>query len=118
MRTYKYEKGAKAVQKNLAAIFNVSEDSLTYWENHRSEPKIKFYPFIFGSCVIVLLNLMDIYKFSGKTKAYRYLNGLNQKRFSTLMNLEHATVGVWENGKGQGGRELVEAFLPNLAPSY
>jgi len=103
-RTYKYEKRAKAVQKDVAAIFNVREDSITYWDNHRSEPKIKFYPCIFGFLCYCPFK-PDAYTFSGRTKAYRYLNGLNQKRFTKLLNLEHATVCVWGNGKGQGGKK-------------
>ncbi|MDM1048337.1 recombinase family protein [Sphingobacterium hotanense] len=35
-------------QKDVAAIFNVSEDCITYWENNISEPQIQYYPPIFG----------------------------------------------------------------------
>jgi len=100
-------------QKDVAAIFNVSEDCITYWENNRSEPQIQYYPPIFGFLGYCPFEL-DASTFAGKIKAYRYLNGLTQKRFAKLMNLDPATVGRWENGKGQGTKkELVEAFLAN-----
>ncbi|MBB1644568.1 hypothetical protein A9970_11435 [Sphingobacterium sp. UME9] len=98
-------------QKDVAAIFNVSEDCITYWENNRSEPQIQYYPPIIGFLGYCPFEL-DASTFAGKIKAYRYLNGLTQKRFAKLMNLDPATVGRWENGKGQGAKkELVEAFL-------
>ncbi|MVZ67327.1 helix-turn-helix domain-containing protein [Sphingobacterium sp. DK4209] len=88
-------------QKDVAEIFNVSKDCITYWENNRSEPQIQYYPYIFrflGYCPFKF----DTSTFAGKIKTYRYLNGLSQKRFAKLMNVDPATVSRWEEGTGRG----------------
>ncbi|WP_430720499.1 helix-turn-helix domain-containing protein [Sphingobacterium daejeonense] len=105
----------KLFQKDVAAIFNVSEDCITYWENNRSEPQIQYYPPIFGFLGYCPFKL-DKSTFSGKIKAYRYLNGLTQKRFAKLMNVDPATVSRWEDGKGGGVKKNeIDAVLSSCS---
>lgn len=99
------------LQKDVAIILNVSEDCVTYWENNRSKPQIKYYPQIIkflGYCPFEL----DLTTFEGRIKAYRYLNGLSRKHFGKLIEVDPQTVVGWENGRGKGlKREKLERFL-------
>ena len=101
----------KLLQKDVAKIFNVSEDCITYWETNRSEPQIKYYPRIIkflGYCPFKV----DLSTFEGRVIAYRYLNGLSLKYFGKLMEVDPKTVVGWENGRGKGSkRDKMERFL-------
>ena len=102
-------------QRDIAAIFNVSEDCITYWENNRSEPQIRYYPPIFGFLGYCPFEF-DTSTFAGKIKSYRYLNGLTQKQFAKLMNVDPATVSRWEDGKGVGVKKNeIDAILSSCS---
>ncbi|MCA5005990.1 helix-turn-helix domain-containing protein [Sphingobacterium bovistauri] len=100
----------RLLQKDLAAIFNVSEDSITYWENNRSEPQIQYYPPIFGFLGYCPFEL-DTSTPAGKIKTYRYLNGLSQKHFAMIIGVDPDTVGRWEAGKGPFSKKKLELLL-------
>lgn len=98
-------------QSDVARLFNVSSDCITYWENNRSEPQVQYYPHIIKFLGYFPFEL-DPSTFVGKIKAYRYFNGLSQKRFAKLMNVDPATATRWEEGKGGGIKKMeVEAIL-------
>lgn len=86
-------------QTDVARLFNVSEDCITYWENNRSKPQINYYPRIIEFLGYSPFEL-DTSTFKGKIKEYRYVNGLSQKRFAKMMNVDPSTVRLWEEGKG------------------
>lgn len=86
-------------QKDVGVLFNVSEACITNWENNKSEPQIQYYPLIFGFLGYCPFEL-DISTSIGRIKAYRYLNGLSQKRLAKMVDVDPSTVLAWENGKG------------------
>ena len=90
----------KLFQKDVAAIFNVSDDCVTYWENNRSEPQIQYYPLIFGFLEYCPFEL-DTSTLMGRIKAYRYMNGLIQSRLAKMLGVDPSTILAWENGKGR-----------------
>lgn len=90
----------KLFQVDVAKIFNVSEDCITYWENNRSEPQVNYYPRIIDFLGYSPFEL-DTSTFQGVIKAYRYVNGLSQKRFAKMMDIDPTTVRRWEQGKGR-----------------
>ncbi|TCC95041.1 helix-turn-helix domain-containing protein [Pedobacter hiemivivus] len=85
-------------QTDVAKMFSVSEDCITYWENNRSKPQINHYPRIIQFLGYFPFEL-DTSTIKGQIKAYRYVNGLSQKRFAMLMNADPVTVRLWENGE-------------------
>ncbi len=100
-------------QTDVARLFNVTPDSITYWENNRFEPQVQYYPRIIDFLGYFPFDI-DMSTFEGKVKAYRYRNGLSQKYFAKLMNVDPATVARWEEGKGSGTkRKEIEAKLSN-----
>ncbi|WP_286833460.1 helix-turn-helix transcriptional regulator [Sphingobacterium sp. UBA7038] len=101
----------KLFQKDLAVLFGVSEDCITYWENNRSTPQITYYPALIRFLGYYPFEL-DLTTFEGRIKAYRYLNGLSRKHFAKLMVVDPQTVIGWENGRGKRPkREKMERFL-------
>nr|WP_317166116.1 helix-turn-helix transcriptional regulator [Sphingobacterium sp. SGL-16] len=109
IRKKRIEKGL--FQTDLARLFNVTHDCITYWENNRSKPQVQHYPDIIEFLGYFPFEL-DISTFEGKIKAYRYINGLSQKNFAKNMGIDPATVTRWEEGKGRGPkRKEIEAFL-------
>ena len=84
-------------QSDVAKIFEVSTDCVTYWENNKSSPQIIFYPKIIkflGYCPFEF----DETTISGRIKAYRYRNGTSTKIFGRLLKVNSSTVTEWENG--------------------
>jgi DNA-binding transcriptional regulator YiaG len=95
----------KLFQKDVAAIFNVSDDCVTYWENNRSEPQIQYYPLIFGFLEYCPFEL-DTSTLMGRIKAYRYVNGLSQNRLARMVGVDPSTILAWENEKGRVSERL------------
>ncbi|WP_419788835.1 helix-turn-helix transcriptional regulator [Mucilaginibacter sp. X4EP1] len=85
------------LQKEIAAMINVSEDTITYWENGRFVPQVQYYP--------VIISFIGYYPFShetesmaGKLKQVRYCNGLNITKCAKLLAIDIATVKRYEAG--------------------
>ncbi|MBB1644561.1 hypothetical protein A9970_11400 [Sphingobacterium sp. UME9] len=95
----------KLFQKDVGAIFNVSEACITNWENNKNEPQIQYYPLIFGFLGYCPFEL-DISTLTGRIKAYRYLNGFSQKRLAKMVDVDPSTILAWENGKGRVSDKL------------
>lgn len=101
----------RLLQTDVARLLNVTPDCITYWENNRSEPQVQYFPRIIEFLGYFPFEL-DTSKFEGRIKAYRYINGLSQKRFAKMMNVDPATVTRWEEGKGRGAKkEQIEDVL-------
>lgn len=82
----------------LSKILGVTEDSITFWENGRSQPQVRYYPAIFS--------FLGYYPFeheansiTGKLKQVRYYNGWTCKEFAKVLGVDVATVTRWEHRK-------------------
>lgn len=103
----------KLLQKDVAEIFSVSEDSITFWENNRNKPQIKYYPHIIKFLGYYPFGL-DLSTFKGRIEAFRFINGLSQKQFAILMKIDPRTALQWEKGQGNGLKRVkMEQFLAN-----
>jgi DNA-binding XRE family transcriptional regulator len=83
-------------QKDVAERIGVSIDSITFWENNRSQPQIQFYPKIIKFLGYYPLP-QDMKTLSGKIKIYRHVYGLTQKQFGNELEVNGSTVCSWEN---------------------
>jgi len=83
-------------QAEVAKDIGVSEDCITYWENNRSQPQIKYYPKI-----IQFLGYnpfpVDESTLGGKIKKYRIEQGLSLKKLGKTLKVNISTVGAWES---------------------
>lgn len=88
-------------------MFKVSADCITYWENNRNEPQVKHYPRIIEFLGYFPL-MFDITTIAGKLKAYRYENGLSQRRLATILGIDTCTIRFWENGERTPSKEKLK----------
>ncbi len=77
---------------------NVSEDTLTYWENERNLPQIHHYP--------VIIAFLGYYPFDheteslgGKLKQIRHCMGMSLTQCAAMLQVSVDAVKRWENGK-------------------
>ena len=85
------------LQKDVAKILNVSEDTVTYWENGRSVPQIQFYPKIIEFLGYTPFSV-DTSTLAGRMKRYRMENGVSQEDLGKLVGVNESTVFNWEKG--------------------
>ncbi len=103
----------KLSQLQVAKIIGVSTDSITYWENKRSEPQVYLY-----KKVIEFLGYnpyeIDIKTFGDRVKHYRLLNSLSQKRLAKLIDVDPSTIKSLEENKSklhkESGRKIANYF--------
>ncbi|QEC61758.1 helix-turn-helix transcriptional regulator [Mucilaginibacter ginsenosidivorans] len=86
------------LQKAVAEILNVDEDSITAWENGRSKPQVRFYPKILAFLQYNPFN-HDIETVSGRLRHVRLCNGYSIKRFAQLVHVDPVTFAKLECGK-------------------
>nr|WP_262713269.1 helix-turn-helix transcriptional regulator [Mucilaginibacter frigoritolerans] len=86
------------LQKEVAEIINVSEDTITYWENGRFVPQIQYYP--------AIISFLGYYPFThetesmaGKLRQVRYCTGLNIAKCAQLLGIDIDTVKRYEAGR-------------------
>lgn len=102
----------KLLQKEVAVLFGVTEDSITYWENGRFRPAIVYYPKIIqflGYCPVPT----DTTTLGGRIKKYRLENGLSQEALSALIGVDERTILAWEKGENQPTRSKLR-LLENV----
>ncbi|SFT05980.1 helix-turn-helix domain-containing protein [Mucilaginibacter polytrichastri] len=87
----------KLLQSDVARIFQISSDCVTYWENNRSIPQINYFPQIVDFLEYCPLEF-DKKSLSGRLKAYRWINGLSYKKLGKLLEVDGSTVAAWEKG--------------------
>jgi DNA-binding transcriptional regulator YiaG len=85
-------------QKEVAEIFNVSEDSITYWENGRSVPRVQYYPGIIAFLGYYPF-IHETESMAGKLKQVRYCTGLNIVKCAEILAIDIATVKRCEAGR-------------------
>jgi transcriptional regulator with XRE-family HTH domain len=95
------------LQKDIAELIGVSEDSITYWEVKRHEPRIEYYPKIIEFLGYFPFEI-DTSTLGGKIKKYRFLQGLSQKQMGKIIGVDGGTVCDWENNKTRPWRRIVE----------
>lgn len=85
-------------QADVANILGVCEDSITGWENGRSEPQIRYYPKL-----IEFLGYNPIPENSetlgGRIKKYRLKHGLSLKHFAKLFGADEKSIVSWEKNE-------------------
>ena len=88
-------------QPQVAKIINVTPDSITNWELNRGKPILTIIPKI-----ISFLGYTPIVN-ENSIRSYRIQNGLSQKEFARILEIDPTTLSRVERGyKGISGRVL------------
>ncbi len=79
------------LQKDVAKILHVSEDTITYWENGRYVPQVRYYPSI--------ISFLGYYPFmhetesvAGKLKQLMFCKGWSHKQCAVSLGIDNGTV--------------------------
>lgn len=86
------------LQKDVANIIGVTEDTITNWENNHSKPDIFYFPRIINFLGYMPFKI-DTSTLAGKMKEYRYLNGLSQETLAKELGINESSVFYYEKGK-------------------
>ncbi|HTE01613.1 MAG TPA: helix-turn-helix transcriptional regulator [Mucilaginibacter sp.] len=93
------------LQKDVARIMGVSEDCITYWENGRSNPQIRYYP--------AIIAFLGYYPFTHETKSIagkllkiRYSHGWSRKLCAKEFKVDSVTIKRLERKKMNISREF------------
>lgn len=94
-------------QKDVAKIFNVSEESIVNWENHHRELQIQFYHKLIEFLGYFPFEI-DTTTVAGKIKKYRYVNGFIYKEVGKLLGVNASTIRSWELKKNVPCKSTLE----------
>lgn len=86
------------MQKHVANLIGVCEDSITGWENNRNDPSIVYYPKIIQFLGYVPFEV-DTATLGGQIKLYRYMHGLSQEELALKLEVNESTIFHYENNK-------------------
>jgi DNA-binding transcriptional regulator YiaG len=88
----------RLLQKDVASLIGVSEDSIALWEGNHVQPTVRHYPAVIG--------FLGYYPFShgtenisGKLKQIRYCCGLSFQKCASLFSVSVDAAKRWEAGK-------------------
>lgn len=103
----------RLLQKDVAQMIGVTEESIMHWETERYPPQLQFYP---GIIKFLGFNpfKVPVKTLAVRIKNYRLENGLRHKKMGALVGVDGATISTWETGKHspQGNNlQRVEALL-------
>lgn len=97
------------LQKDVAKLIGVCEDSITLWENNRNEPSIIYYPKIIKFLGYVPFDV-DSSTLGGQLKLYRYLHGFSQEELARTLDINESTVFHYENNKHKPSPKTLRKF--------
>lgn len=112
IRNRRMEKGM--LQKDVAHIIGVTEESIYNWENNRSEPAICYYPNIVKFLGYFPFEI-DTNTLAGKIKMYRYIKGVSQETLAKELQLNESTIYYYENGKHKPLRKVLRKLIVLLS---
>lgn len=98
------------LQSDVARKIGTCTDSITGWENGRSEPHIHFYPRIIEFLEYIPFEVSDE-TLGGRIKIYRLTHGLTQKKMGELLSVDGSTVCSWETGQTTPYKRMIEKIV-------
>ncbi len=94
------------LQKDVAEIIGVSEDTITYWENGRTTPQINLNPKLIEFLGFFPFEI-DTSTLGGKISKHRYEFGYDIAKLAKKIGVNERTVVKWEqNIRLPHGRNL------------
>jgi transcriptional regulator with XRE-family HTH domain len=104
----------RLLQKDIAGIIGVSEDTITYWENNRSKPSIIHFPRIIQYLGYIPFDFEEG-TLGAKIKRYRYLHGISQEDLSRQIGVNESTVFHYENNRYKPSKKTLKKLEMLLA---
>lgn len=86
------------LQKDVAEIMGVCEDTITFWENGRAIPQLNLYPKVTKFLGYFPFEI-DTSTLGGKITKYRYEYGFGNAKLAKALGANERTVVNWEQNK-------------------
>jgi DNA-binding transcriptional regulator YiaG len=83
---------------DLAALFDVTKDTIGYWETQQIAPDVTKFPMIIRFLGYNPFE-SDTDTLGGKITAYRYQNGLSQRKLARQLGVSFSAIKSWEENK-------------------
>ena len=98
----------------MAKIIGVSIDTITYWENDRSQPTLMNMPKIvsflgYSPFIIEAIAIGD------QIRNLRIQKGLSQKKLAKFIDIDPSTLATWEHNKGRPDKKKLMILLKQLS---
>ena len=100
----------KLSQPQVAKIIGVSTDTITYWENERSQPLLMNIPKIVSFLRYSPFNI-EAKTIGDQIKNLRFQKGLSQKKLAELLDVDPSTLASWEQNKGRSDKKKLMILL-------
>ncbi len=98
------------LQKDIAKVFGVVEETITNWENGHAILQVRYYPKL-----IAFLGYYpfpeDITTIGGRIRKYRYSHGLSHKKMGKLLGVDGSTICSWENNHTEPSPKVLQTVL-------
>ena len=104
----------KLSQPQVAEIIGVSTDTITYWENDRSQPTLMNMPKIVSFLGYSHVNF-EVKTLGGQIKNLRIQKGLSQKKLAKFIDIDPSTLATWEHNKGRPDKKKLMILLKQLS---
>jgi transcriptional regulator with XRE-family HTH domain len=104
------------LQKDVAEIMGVCEDTITVWENGGASPQVNLYPKVTKFLEYFPFEV-DTSTLGGKIKMYRFLNGICQEQLAMKLGVNESTVFHYENDKHKPFPKILNKLLNMLNAS-
>jgi DNA-binding XRE family transcriptional regulator len=99
----------KLPQEKVAKIFNVQTDTITGWENNRSEPQIQFIPGIIQFLGYIPFK-MDYTTVADKVKTIRILKGMSQRKLGKYLGIDPSTIENIETEQHKPSKNIMDSI--------
>lgn len=97
-------------QEDVARLLNVSTDTITGWENNRTEPQIQFMPRI-RNFLGYLPMQFDGSTLAGIVKTMRIIKGMSQRKLGKFLNIDPSTIENIENKRHNPSKQIQKIIL-------
>ena len=85
-------------QDDLAQQLDVTKETISYWETKQINPDITQFPKIIAFLGYIPFD-DETDTLGGKIKAYRYSNGLSQRKLALLLGVSFTAIKSWEENE-------------------
>ena len=96
--------GRHMLQRELAEIIGVTEDSITNWETNRSQPHYRYYPTITNFLGYCLIALHPMGGWRQTLLNDRLQRGLRRTKYAKMIGIDESTLTNAEQGQGVSRR--------------
>ena len=97
----------RLTQLQVARLIGVEENTVTYWEKHRSQPAIHCLPQIIQFLGYIPFELKAD-SLGEQIKLYRKIKGISQENFAKQISVDPCTLARWERNRGKPSKNFLK----------